>query len=465
MGSVFPLHTTPFEEYLIADDRPGYRMTFLVDHVFEGEIDPDAFVAGAEQALSRHLMLNSVLVRRRGRSFWTPRENRPAIDWGHIDEPIRFSDDSNIDLRHEPGLRLYVRVGRGRSRFVAEFHHACCDGFGATQFITDLFAGYVHRMTPNADWLPTPHPIDQTQLQRRHKINANWESFREWLQIYARVARAVSDLTWNPPVPLAAPTGPAWNDATSLEFPATVSRTLHPAIHGGLRKLAMKHDVSVHELLLRELMLTVRDWNSQHGTLGPHDRLSIMVPANLRTRNHDQLSAANMIGYMSFYRLASDCDDPGKLLNFIRAESSFMKRTRFASTIMSVLSLSRIVPGFLNYALTKSNCFATAVLSAIGDLSRAIAARYPVNALGQPIAANLVLTDINSAPPIRPLTRASFITWNVCNSQRLGVRCDPRVFSREGAEALLDSYVNRIAMLTGIADRPTLGHPANRQAA
>lgn len=465
MGSVFPLQTTPFEEYLIADDRPGYRMTFLVDHAFEGEIDREAFVAGAESALTRHLMLNSVLVRRRGRNSWTPRESQPTIDWGHVDEPIRFSDDSKIDLHHEPGLRLYVRVGRGRSRFVAEFHHACCDGFGATQFITDLFAGYVRRMTPKAEWLPTLKRIDLRQLQRRHKINANWESFREWLQIYARVARAVSDLTWNPPVPLAAPTGPVLNDETALEFPATVSRTLHPAIHGGLRKLAMQHDVSVHELLLRELMLTVRDWNSLHGTLGPQDRLSIMVPANLRSRTHDQLPAANMIGYMSFYRLAGECDDPGRLLDFIRAESSLMKRTRFAATIMSVLSVSRFVPGVLNYALTKSNCFATAVLSSLGDLSRAIAARYPVNSLGQPIAANLVLTDISSAPPIRPLTRASFITWNVCNSQRLGVRCDPRVFSRQGAEALLDVFVNRIAKLTGIAGEATLDRPANRQAA
>jgi hypothetical protein len=449
MGSVFPLRTTPFEEYLSADDRPGYRMTFLVDHAFEGEIDREAFTAGAAEALARHLLLNSVLERRGTRNYWVPSDVQPAIDWGQIDDPIRFSDDSRIDLSRETGLRLYVRVGRGQSRFIAEFHHACCDGFGATQFITDLFAGYVRRLTPHATWLPEFRPVDQSVLLRRHEVAANWDNLRELFHIYARVVRAAGDLTWNPPAPLAAP--PISKDSTPLEFPATISRTLNSRIHTGLRKLAIQHDVTVHELLLRELLLTVRDWNDRHGTGEPSDRLSIMVPVNLRTRAHNQLPAANLIGYMSFYRLASECDDPAKLLDFIRAESSFMKRTRFASTIMSILAVSKFVPGIMNLVLNQSNCFASAVLSAVGDLSRAIAARYPVTSDGNPIAANLILRDISSAPPIRPLTRASFITWNVCNSQRLGVRCDPRVFSREGAQELLNLYHYRIAELTAVS--------------
>lgn len=49
MSSVLPLPLVPFEEYLLLDDRPGYRMTFLVDQSFDGEIDRDAFDIGVTE--------------------------------------------------------------------------------------------------------------------------------------------------------------------------------------------------------------------------------------------------------------------------------------------------------------------------------------------------------------------------------------------------------------------------------
>ena len=46
MSSVLPLPLAPIEEYLLLDDRPGHRMTFLVEQTFDGEIDRDAFEIG-----------------------------------------------------------------------------------------------------------------------------------------------------------------------------------------------------------------------------------------------------------------------------------------------------------------------------------------------------------------------------------------------------------------------------------
>ena len=53
MSDVFPLHLSPFEEFMLLDEHPGYRMTFLVEQSFDGEIDRAAFDAGVTEALRR----------------------------------------------------------------------------------------------------------------------------------------------------------------------------------------------------------------------------------------------------------------------------------------------------------------------------------------------------------------------------------------------------------------------------
>src|SRR4029077_1184100 len=66
----------------------------------------------------------------------------PVIDWDQAGIPLRFPAGEAIDLGRETGLRLWVRVGSGRSTLTAQFHHACVDGAGTTQFLGELLAHY-----------------------------------------------------------------------------------------------------------------------------------------------------------------------------------------------------------------------------------------------------------------------------------------------------------------------------------
>ena len=169
MSSVLPLPLAPFEEYLLLDDRPGYRMTFLVDQSFDGEIDRDAFDRGVTEASRRHPLLNAFVKRRwYGRRDWVSAGGaRPAVDWGHIDQPVDFPEDSGIDLTREVGARFHVRVGNGRSRLITTFHHSCCDGMGAIQFLSDLFAAYTRHLAPNAQKHPAYQPVEERHLLHR----------------------------------------------------------------------------------------------------------------------------------------------------------------------------------------------------------------------------------------------------------------------------------------------------------
>jgi hypothetical protein len=74
-----------------------------------------------------------------------------------------------------------------------------------------------------------------------------------------------------------------------------------------------------------------------------------------------------------------------------------------------------------------------------------------VNAEGNPIFGNLVFSDMNTAPPIRPLSHASFTTWHFSNKLRLGVRCDSTVFTQETAQELIDMYADRVIAVAGEA--------------
>ena len=65
MSGVLPLPLTAFEQYFVTDDRPGYRMTFVIDQTFDGEIDREAFEVGLSQASQRNPLLNALCERAR----------------------------------------------------------------------------------------------------------------------------------------------------------------------------------------------------------------------------------------------------------------------------------------------------------------------------------------------------------------------------------------------------------------
>src|SRR5687768_16170172 len=113
MSDVLPLPLAPFEEFMLVDDRPGYRMTVLVEQTFDGEIDRDAFEIGVTEASQRHPLLCAFVKRRWfGGWKWTSAgDARPTIDWAALDQPINFPTETGIDLTREIGVRFYARVG------------------------------------------------------------------------------------------------------------------------------------------------------------------------------------------------------------------------------------------------------------------------------------------------------------------------------------------------------------------
>ena len=452
MSSVLPLPLAPIEEYLLLDDRPGHRMTFLVEQTFDGEIDRDAFEIGLAEASRRHPLLNAFVKRRwYGRWNWVSADDTlPSVDWADLDQPVVFPAEPGIDLTREVGVRFHVRVGDGQSRLITIFHHVCCDGMGAAQFLADLFAAYTRHLAPNAEKHPAYQPVELTQLHQRAHLPVHHDETMPWFRLFLRTMGYVWKYTVHAPKPIAKAQTSSGTD-TPLAYPGTLTRTLSASVQRALRQVARRQDVTVNELLVRELMLVIRDWNARHSTVKDSDQISILIPTNLRNLDHDHMPSANVMGYVAFQRPVSDLQHPDKLMVSIKEESQFYKRWRFGAAMLDGLKVLRWFPGALRLILNSKQCLSTAILSCIGDPSLAIAASFPVNENGDPIFGNLTFCDLNTAPPIRPQTNAAFTTWHYSNKLRLGVRCDAATFSQEAAQELLDLYADRVIALAAQA--------------
>lgn len=449
MAGVFPLTFTAWEEFLVTEDLPGCRKTFVLELSLDGEADRGALDAGIDQAVLRHPLLGATMERRFfGRPRWiiSP-TNRPRVDWGPLEMPVEYPEMGRIDLTQEVGVRFYVRVGGGRSRIHILFHHACCDGYGAIQFLSDFFAGYVRYIAPSSSPLPAYWRAEPEKLVRRADVSPCippgmgiwrfiWTIFALWLR-----------LVFRQPAELEIPESAAGaGNGERLTFPGNLTQTFDQKVYRSLRRLARRKNVTVNDLLIRELLIAAREWNLKHASAASLKRLGIVIPINLRNLDHDGIPAANVMGLAFLNHSVNACDDPERLLRSIHEECEFVKNSRFASTIPMWFDLFRRIPGLLSWL--RSGTFGTMLLSNIGDPWRAVAGDYPLDQDGDPILGNLVLKDVNSVSPMAARTRAAFTVWQACDKLRIGLRCQPSLFTLTGARALLDLYASRILALT-----------------
>ena len=63
---LFPLHLSPIEIYMLADDHPGHSMSFVVQVRLSGRIEREAFESALDVALDRHPLLRAHIASGKG---------------------------------------------------------------------------------------------------------------------------------------------------------------------------------------------------------------------------------------------------------------------------------------------------------------------------------------------------------------------------------------------------------------
>lgn len=443
-GALFPLPLVAFERYMLADERPDFPMTFHLRLDVSGTLDERAFTLAVGEAVGRHPLLRAVVRRLPGRGLcWVPLDAFDTpISWASSLPAVTDPEVHQLDIRERPGIRLWVERQPGGARVTFLIHHAICDGIGAFEFVGDMLAAYARR-TGGGDPLPAAATVTPEVLRRRGDFPVElpepvstgrivWDATREAFRWLAQRS-----------APLAIPAGNEPSDGQAVPFPGCLLHSFSADETARLRRAASRRDAMANDLLLRDMFLAIAQWNREHGPDRPGDWLRINMPTGLRGPCHANMPAANAMSYAFLTRRARACGDPAGLLQSVRAETELIKRWHLGLFFIDGLRAVQRVPGAMQWMVAGNRCFATVVLTNLGNAARRFRSRFP-RQCGKVVAGDVVVENLLGVPPVRPMTHATFAVSQYAGQLHVWMRVNPRLFTRCTAEQLLQCFVGQV---------------------
>lgn len=443
-ASVFPLPLSTMEAFMVADSTPDYPMMCDLELTFSGEIERPAFEQGLAFALARNPLFCCRIERRsQGELCWVPADEQPPVKWVGLDDPLDDTYGAAAEFDSRPALRVWVRQGRGESRVLLHFHHACADAVGTFGFIEDLLVGY-HNAFPGSTPIDA-RPLEPERLLGRGEIGMGGRSvWRQITDVFAGAREGIK-FFWQRPAPLAA-TATRSGPGEQLR-PSFVTANLSEETTRGLRRIASEAGATTNDLMMRELFVTLARWNEAAGGFSARRRLRILMPQNLREREDYRLPLCNAMSFAFVTRRANWRDRPAAFLDSIREETEAVRRGKLSLYFLGALGSIRSA-GLLLPVLRGPFCFATAVLSNLGDPARRFIANLP-RVDGGIAVGNLVYRHVLGVPPTRPRTHAVFTVANHGPTMSVTCKWDHHRYNPHDGRRILDDYVAQLDATAG----------------
>ncbi|EMI55130.1 condensation domain protein [Rhodopirellula sallentina] len=452
---LFPLYLTPFEEYMLWDDRADFPMTFVVKMEFDGKVDRDAITQALGLALQRHPLLQAIVKPAKGnRDCWVAAPDPEVkISWGEIGEPLELPRGEFIDLRSEVGLRVWIRTADDRCVVTTQFHHATCDGIGAYQMLGDWLWHYADLV---GEPIETPLPeFDPLQLRMRVKASYNIERYRrddgkiefdrsEAYKLAIQTMRSLAPKSKQKSWPAVQAEGQPNAEPEPL-FPGLCDFEFDKKRFKQLRHVAEARGQSTNELLIQQLLVSLNSWNTDQGDRRG-GQFCIMMPMDLREADTRLTTAANLVTYALIRRPRSECVDSPELIDSLSQELLKLKHTRHKTPFMNVMAFLVKLPTWLKRGFAGHRRLATAIVSNTGDPTKRFSVSFP-SEKGMLKAGNLRMTDINGVPPMRHGTRLTISVFTYRRVLKICLRCDPKAFSVADSREFLAHYVASIENL------------------
>jgi len=441
---LFPLPFTAFESYMLEDDSPESPMSFYLRLSFWGTLDRRAFIRAVHQATLRHPLFKATLENIKGRPTWVATEKPVSIFW---DEPEAQETAASkfIDLTCDVGLRVFVKHTEGQARVLLQFHHCCTDGIGATRFIEDLMAIYTSEQSEDSE-RPRLAPLKLAKLAHRGRLG---------LGLFGRLLRmpidvlglvGIAQFFGHRPSPLQTSRPPALqtNESNTPDF---VSRRLTEEHLTALKAAAKRDGVTVNDLLIRDLLLTIDAWNARHNPQAQGTCTRISVPVNLRRPEDNCLPATNVVSMVFVDRRVTQQTNVQRLLKTIRIDTWFVKRLRMGVIMIWLLEAMQQVRGGFAWLLNYRDCMATAVLSNLGVQFNDLPLAY----LGdRVIVGDSLLESIDFLPPIRRGTHASLGVVTYAGELMVSLQYDSQMLDKVSADDVLRLFEEQLLATAGL---------------
>ncbi|MHC2066316.1 hypothetical protein ACYFX5_02500 [Bremerella sp. T1] len=438
------LPLTPFERYMVVDDRDSHPMTFHYEVTFEGTVDRTILEDTLRTAVARHPLLTAAIVGRgNGMSWQTGTHATPRIHWQQSGSVWELPERGEaIDLSIEPGLRVWASASNDKLGLLLQFHHACCDGIGALRVLGHWLAVYHSAVTGTN--LPLP-PLNENLLAQRGR--PRWklppEPISFWTATKAKLQEAWKYLSRYPlSIPNSSTVPTSKNPS---HYPGVLCETLSRDQTQALRVRANRLGVNVNDLLLTALFRVMSDWQCEfRGRKSLKRWLQINVPTSMRDKADEPLSATNVLGYAFLARRVSECNVTFReLLQGLSLEMEAVQKWNLGMFFLEGLATVDRVPGLLRWFTSGKRCFATTVLTNVGDISRRLGVRLPKSD-GCVEAGGMRLVKITGSPPLRPETNAVFGILICGGRMTITIRHHPKSLDLDSAQMLLDKFAKTV---------------------
>jgi NRPS condensation-like uncharacterized protein len=440
MNSSFPL--TTMEEFMYWEDRPAFPCLCFIRLKFSGCLDRTAFETAVRTVLPRHPLLTAKIESRNGKRLrWSVAKNaEPQIQWENAVPSNRLPPAKRLDLHTEIGIRFHVRAKGAASDLTIQFHHACSDGAGISQFVQDLLVAYAMTcgMAPEQTQLPT---LDSSLLSGRGRFGLTLRKFLRMMPQQAVGLLGARQFLMRQPVPLV-PHRVSPNDS---RLPATYPAILHYVFDRettkGFRAVSKHLGVTANDLMARDLFLALAEWRSRQGVVEEGQWLRMMVPMNLRRAEDYLMPAANVVSCVFLDRREAHFADADRLLQGIHEEMDLIKRLQLGFTFIFSTALCRYLPGGLKERVQADVCSTSCVFTNVGTfLGQVPLPRRD----GHIVAGNVTLMNVDFVAPIHPYACVTLAVGTYADRLTVSFHYDPRPLTQQQAADLLNTFVARI---------------------
>ncbi len=428
---------TPFEEYLLAEDRENYPCWIVVDFIFDGRFARDSLQLAFEKVLARHPLLRSVLKKTwRGLAWQEDSSWRPQIEWIEGIAPGEWPNWTRFDLYKEPGFRLAVIDRNGQTEMICHFHHAICDGKALRDLLYDILNHYAISLGQSVETAVLRPEI----FGDRNRFGNGWidrlkalpAQFLGLFFTWRYRRRKISPLSESPSI-----------DSAKLPagYPALISRRVPESKFRKVRDEAKSLKVSVNDLFLRNLFYAIGQWKKAKEEGQPEDWIRIVVPVDMRKPVDRFLSAANVTSVVSLDRRLRSLGNREKLLQRAHEDMDWVKNKGIRFAFWTWLRLCKFKPQGIQRFSHRSGCQGTIILANHCKLLT----RSPLRNKDRKIVVpGAVLLDMKMVSPIRPGTTAALVVGTYAENLCADLHYDPRFHSVEEAAKLLDLFMEQI---------------------
>ena len=423
------------------DDVAEYPMTGFFRLRFSGCLQAEALDAAIQKTISRHPLVRSRIVRNAKNALCWELADSPVIPlaaWS-ADRQGEFPAGSSVDLTQSIGTRIWLVSRDDAHDLVVQIHHACTDALGMCNLIDDLLVSYA-KLVGDVLSHTELRPVNNDQMSARNCFGLTWLKLLRLLPKHILGLRIVGRFFFRRAVPLSLQ---AKDQAIvkSDTFPAVCVFEFNRRETQRLLSGAKDKQVTVNDLIARDLFLAIDRWRSQSAVGTPSDWIRFFVPINERTPDDSTLSAANVMSAVFLERTPRQMTNAETLLRSIQSEMQTVKLARLGLLLIAAHWFLRRIPRVRNLVIRRSRCLASCVFSNLGVvLNRTPLPRQD----GKICIGDVRLEGVEFFAPLRPLTHVTICIVTYAERLSVDLQFDSRAISRRQAEQLLACIVEQI---------------------